>query len=536
MLRTIAVLLLSVGLAQAQVTTRPPGSTGGTAFDGGTITAPILGPVGCTDPAYSFTGAPTVGVCSAAGTSATMQSGTAVPLSEVTVGSSSGFLRFSDASGNFTTFVVRDNEVEATNESGQGFTLGSAFTITIPTIGPVGCTNPAYSFDGATTAGLCLDGTAARVQASGAQPRGVLLADGTQAYALFFHDSVFDGFIANPSSAQIETASTTRVTVSTTAVTSTLPFLALVGTVANPGIAFSADPDTGFTQPALGYMKTVLNGDGVWQLNSAEEQLDSGVQRTWSSGDIDASASDTGLARSAAAVVKVTNGSTGSGSLLVADGSSAAPAVAFASQPALGFFALGTNIMGLTAAETADSGFALKFGAGNTVFAVGNDGVCCYFTRMLSSGQFGWTSSSSDALQNPDTGLERAAAGVVRVTNGNDGATVGYFLSGVSVEANTGTKAPALDESGELYTNTGDADGSIINLPDNPTIGTQFRVALTVAQTVTINAASGETIQDAGTNAASRAASAIGDTIHLIAVTGGSGAVWMVVSKTGTWS
>jgi hypothetical protein len=152
---------------------------------------------------------------------------------------------------------------------------------------------------------------------------------------------------------------------------------------------------------------------------------------------------------------------------------------------------------------------------------------------ITAAGQFAF-SSGTNAETAPDTGLARSAAAVTRATDGSAG--LGYSIFGQAVEANAATKAPTIVESGELYTNTGDADGSIINLPDDPTIGTQFRVALTVAQTVTINAATGESIQDAGTNAASRAASAIGDTIHLIAVTGGSGAVWMVVSKTGTWT
>jgi hypothetical protein len=98
------------------------------------------------------------------------------------------------------------------------------------------------------------------------------------------------------------------------------------------------------------------------------------------------------------------------------------------------------------------------------------------------------------------------------------------------------TLAVTAAHSDQFFTNTGDADGSVFNLPNDPQAGLEYTFALTVAQTVTINAAAGESIQDAGTNAASRTASAIGDTIRLVAVTGGSGAVWMVISKTGTWT
>lgn len=195
-------------------------------------------------------------------------------------------------------------------------------------------------------------------------------------------------------------------------------------------------------------------------------------------------------------------------------GSDSAPSYSFSGGPSSGWYG---------------SGAGLRASVGGTNgFFVGSGGV-----GFQSGGGIFW-SSGADPGSSFDTGLARSAAGVVRHTNGSTG--LGYSIGGVSVEANTGTKAPTVVESGELYTNTGDADGSTINLPNDPTIGTQYRVALTVAQTVTINAAAGETIQDVGTSGTSTSAGAIGDTIHLVAVTGGSGAIWMVVSKTGTWT
>jgi hypothetical protein len=332
MLRTIAVLLLSVGLAQAQVTTRPPGSAGGTAFDGGTITAPVLGPVGCTDPAYSFTGAPTVGVCSAAGTSATMQSGTAVPLSEVTVGSSSGFLRFSDASGNFTTFVVRDNEVEATNESGQGFTLGStSFATTLPFLAASGsAAAPSIAFDDDT-------------------------GDNTGFYWI------------GEDQLGLTTGGTLRQTFSTTALTSTLPFLAPSGTAAAPAYSFSGGTNAGFYFNGLGIPGVANSGVPVMSLGVAMKmRSDASVNWISTTGDVAAVLSDTGLARSAAAVVKVTNGSTGAGSLLTADGTATAPGYGFSGVGSMGMYRDSTFLK-LTAGGGAGIGALID--AGGVVYA-----------------------------------------------------------------------------------------------------------------------------------------------------------------------
>jgi hypothetical protein len=125
---------------------------------------------------------------------------------------------------------------------------------------------------------------------------------------------VFDGFIANPSSAQIETASTTRVTVSTTAVTSTLPVLAPSGSATAPGFAFSAASNYGLyfsTLPAFSYASSFV---GTW--STAGFGLAPSYQFYWHSSAAPTAGADTGLARSAAGVVKVTNGSTGDGTLL----------------------------------------------------------------------------------------------------------------------------------------------------------------------------------------------------------------------------
>lgn len=553
----VLIALLVANFASAQVSTVPPGSTSAV-FTGGTITTPILGvPGDCVTVPYSFTGATTTGFSRASLTDAAV----------VCVGGAE---------------IFRVNALGPIAQLRLQIIAGTAAA-------------PGVVFTGGTTTGL-------------------------------YHVSPGIGFSVVGASVGTWTA---------TALTSTAPFLAPAGTGAAPGMSFSAESSLGIFRSGAGLLGFASGGFEIMRMSAAsffvtaETRLGSANQFTWSSNAVaQNAAADTGLARSAAGVVKVTDGGAGNGSIRVADGTRALPGLSFVSEPDSGLYVLSAGAVGFSVNDTVAFSFAplaagLSLYVGNTeamrissVNGLNQDSDLV--TQMVTSGA---------TLGSPDTGLARVSAGVVKVTDGGagsgsirvaagtagapslsfvgdpdtgifqvatgrmaiglDGAghvvadttnalrlgsarnmgwsadvnpdnafsdtlmvrdavarvrasgsssALGYYLSGIPVEVNATTKAATIIESGELYTNTGDADGSIINLPDDPTIGTQFRVALTVAQTVTINAAAGESIQDAGTNAASRAASAIGDTIHLIAVTGGSGAVWMVVSKTGTWS
>lgn len=138
----------------------------------------------------------------------------------------------------------------------------------------------------------------------------------------------------------------------------------------------------------------------------------------------------------------------------------------------------------------------------------------------------GVTGTLTTALTIDSTGL---------ATFGN-GTLFAPVITGYVVEANTGTKAATTAESREVYTNTGDGDGSIINLPNDPTVGTQFIVAVVAAQTITINTGAGESIFLAGTSCGTDiTGNDTGATLLIIAVTGGSGAQWNAVGS-GTWT
>lgn len=112
----------------------------------------------------------------------------------------------------------------------------------------------------------------------------------------------------------------------------------------------------------------------------------------------------------------------------------------------------------------------------------------------------------------------------------------GYVIANQLVTANTITASPTTANGNTIYTNTGDSDGSIISLPNDPTAGTTFWVAVDAAQTITINPAAGESIYLAGVAySTSISSSTVGSMVKLTAITGGSGGKWVALA-TGTWA
>jgi hypothetical protein len=227
----------------------------------------------------------------------------------------------------------------------------------------------------------------------------------------------------------------------------------------------------------------------------------------WSSTTAVSGTPDVGLAREAAGVMAITNGSTGAGSLALRGSVDPADVLTIAA---------GDNTADRTLTLTAGTNLTLALDSGDIVVSTDLE-----------------LGSSNQYRIGTDTNLLRAAAGVVRVGSSSG---LGYLRSGQNVSPNTGTVAAAVTDSGILYSNTGDTDGSTITLPDNPTIGATYEAFANVNQAITINAATGETILDGTTSGTSTVSSTQGAWIRLVAVTGGSGAIWGVCGKLGTWN
>jgi len=147
------------------------------------------------------------------------------------------------------------------------------------------------------------------------------------------------------------------------------------------------------------------------------------------------------------------------------------------------------------------------------------------------------TGASFECLSCTGNGVNLAATQTFSGTNSfttTVNANTVYSFS--SIEAVTTTKTTTQAASNEPYTNTGDADGSTITLLNNPTAGTMWNFAVTVAQTMTILPATGETLMHgASTCGTSLTSNTIGSTITIRTVIGGGGGMYMTWGATGTW-
>ncbi len=104
------------------------------------------------------------------------------------------------------------------------------------------------------------------------------------------------------------------------------------------------------------------------------------------------------------------------------------------------------------------------------------------------------------------------------------------------ITADTDNEAMTAAQMGQVWTNTGDTDGTIFTLPEASTvIGRSVTFVLTVAQTLTINPANGADKILYGGCAAGDAiqADAVGETITLMAIDATN---WAVLSVVGTWT
>lgn len=182
-----------------------------------------------------------------------------------------------------------------------------------------------------------------------------------------------------------------------------------------------------------------------------------------------------------------------------------------------------------------DSG---EIGDGETGISFLDDSI--YFTldggNYLASIHPGSFRSEQPILLTPDAtltstdsvGLRRATTDVLWIT-GDLGTEMGYVLSGQLITVNTGTATPAsVADSGTCYSNEGDADGSVITLPNNPTKGTVICAGVVEAQTITITPNTNETLYLEGDQClANLNSNTIGDEVVITAYTGGDGAIWI---------
>lgn len=199
-------------------------------------------------------------------------------------------------------------------------------------------------------------------------------------------------------------------------------------------------------------------------------------QVVWGSSTV--TSPDTGLARSAAGIVKVTDGSTGDGRLSVHAGSVGSPSIHFDDDPNTGFY----NPFG--------DGFAVSCGGS--------------LVAQFSTG--GWSAN---------------------------GLTFGGAKRDVA--ARTGDVTLSATSGSQLQTNEGASGAINLTLPTAAT-GLTYEAVVQANQYLRFTAATGDTIRDGATASATAGyirSTTVGSTIRLVAI---NATEWIVMSKTGTWT
>lgn len=109
------------------------------------------------------------------------------------------------------------------------------------------------------------------------------------------------------------------------------------------------------------------------------------------------------------------------------------------------------------------------------------------------------------------------------------------FRGAATITAVTTTATPAATDTRTIYTNEGDTDGATITLPA-AAAGLQFTAYVQTAQTLTVTAASGDTIRiasEATAAAGSITSAVVGSSVTLVAI---NATEWVAISSVGSWS
>ncbi len=356
------------------------------------------------------------------------------------------------------------------------------------------------------------------------------------------------------------------------------------GSVTSPALAIGSSDGTNAQN---GFYSTGVNGIGftrngallftIAHVLGTDFNLNSAMPLNWSSGAATAAA-DVGLKRNAAGILQVTDGSSGSGRIYVADGTRALPSLSFTSEPDSGMYVVGASEVGLSVNDTLfysmaqagaqhrwyvsnvermrfnstvglnlDSLIPLTWGtalgskdiglarAAAGIVAVTDGSTGSASARFGSTGTILWTNTTDPIGGASDTRLSKAAAQVLSIDNAA-GTVMGALRRAIDFANVTTTTNSTIQQSGICFTNTGAGGTATVNLVDNAPSGTFYDFVVTVALSLDVVVSSGESIQDGASNGTTKITSnTIGSTLRLLAV-GGAGGKWFVMSKSGTWT
>jgi hypothetical protein len=133
------------------------------------------------------------------------------------------------------------------------------------------------------------------------------------------------------------------------------------------------------------------------------------------------------------------------------------------------------------------------------------------------------------------TFLNADADSLITIGDGTRKVYVVKLTALARVVANTGTETPAVNESGSIITNEGDADGSNIILP-TAQAGLMITAYVQAAQTLTVTANTADTIRigaDVTAAAGSITCATVGSSVTLVAI---NSTEWVATASVGTWT
>jgi hypothetical protein len=182
------------------------------------------------------------------------------------------------------------------------------------------------------------------------------------------------------------------------------------GSSGNPSITFSTSDNEGFWLNGTGNLVMSNQNQNIWQTNTAAMRILNTVQVNWASGDPTATGADVGIARDAAGVLRVTNGSTGvgdlkakgvtwSGRVLDAQGAD----VASANNLSLGtdgnaFEITGTTTINLISNTNWQNGSVIRLAFSSSLTVTNNAGTSGSNINILLAGGANFSATANDIL------------------------------------------------------------------------------------------------------------------------------------------
>lgn len=172
-----------------------------------------------------------------------------------------------------------------------------------------------------------------------------------------------------------------------------------------------------------------------------------------------------------------------------------------------------------TDATAGDVNFDITVAATDT--GNGSEDIDVTFSAQVAGNRVGFLSFDAD--------------GLLSLGYGGQTTYIAKLTSIAPVVPNTGTATPANTDSGTVFNNIGDGDGSTIMLPA-AVAGLSFTVCVMAAQTLTVTAGSGDLIRvgsSVTTAAGSITSNVVGSSITLVAQ---DAETWMATAVVGSWT